>query len=112
MRDIKASAATGNQAAVKQLALSLVRLRAQMGKLSASEAHLRGVRTNLSVSSAGCNHLDCSAHGGVQNTMANSASRHASWSRPARACQLDRGSANDVFIESFQLTQHIPWGVL
>lgn len=49
VRDIKASAATGNQATVKQLALSLVRLRAQMGKLSASEAHLRGVRTNLSV---------------------------------------------------------------
>ena len=56
MRDIKSSAATGNQAAVKQLALSLVRLRAQMEKLSASEAHLRGVRTNLSVSCPGRMH--------------------------------------------------------
>ena len=49
MRDIKASAAKGNQASVKQLAKSLVRLRAQIAKLTASDAHLRGVRANLSV---------------------------------------------------------------
>ena len=50
VREIKAAASAGNKESVKQMAKSMVRLRGQMAKLTTSEAHLRGVRTNLSVS--------------------------------------------------------------
>ena len=49
MRNIKAAAAKGDQATVKVLARSLVRLRQQVAKLTASEALLRGVGTNITV---------------------------------------------------------------
>lgn len=47
--DIKAAAKRGDQASAKVLARSLVRLRAQITKLQASAANLRGVATNLTV---------------------------------------------------------------
>ncbi len=49
VKSIKASAAKGDQTTVKVLAKSLVRLRQQIAKLTASEALLRGVGTNLTV---------------------------------------------------------------
>jgi hypothetical protein len=52
IREIKAAAKTNNQASLKILAKSLVRLRAQIAKLHGSAANLKGVSTNLTVS--GC----------------------------------------------------------
>jgi hypothetical protein len=52
IRDIKAAAKTNNQASLKILAKSLVRLRAQIAKLHGSAANLKGVSTNLTV--GGC----------------------------------------------------------
>ena len=49
MKDITAAASKGDQITVKTLAKSLVRLRQQIGKLTASEALMRGVGTNLTV---------------------------------------------------------------
>ena len=49
MKDIKLAAGKGDQITVKTLAKSLVRLRQQVGKLTASEALMRGVGTNLTV---------------------------------------------------------------
>lgn len=50
IRDIKQAAKEGNTAATKILAKSLVRLRAQIAKLHASSAQLRGVSTQMTVS--------------------------------------------------------------
>jgi len=50
IRDIKAAAKTGNTAATRVLAKSLVRLRGQITSLKGSSAQLRGVSTNLTVS--------------------------------------------------------------
>lgn len=52
IREIKAAAKTNNQASLKILAKSLVRLRAQITKLHGSAANLKGVSTNLTV--GGC----------------------------------------------------------
>jgi len=49
VKDIKLAAGKGDQITVKTLAKSLVRLRQQVGKLTASEALMRGVGTNLTV---------------------------------------------------------------
>ena len=49
VKDIKVAASKGDQITVKTLAKSLVRLRQQVGKLTASEALMRGVGTNLTV---------------------------------------------------------------
>lgn len=49
IREIKAAAKTNNQASLKILAKSLVRLRAQIAKLHGSAANLKGVSTNLTV---------------------------------------------------------------
>lgn len=49
IREIKAAAKTNNQAAMKVLAKSLVRLRSQIASLRGSSAQLRGVSTNLTV---------------------------------------------------------------
>ena len=51
VKDIKLAANKGDQVTVKTLAKSLVRLRQQIGKLTASEAAIRGVSTNLTVRS-------------------------------------------------------------
>jgi hypothetical protein len=51
IREIKAAAKTNNQASLKILAKSLVRLRAQIAKLHCRAANLKGVSTNLTVSS-------------------------------------------------------------
>lgn len=48
--DIKKAAKQNNTQATKVLAKSLVRLRNQMNQLRASEAHLRGVKTTVTVS--------------------------------------------------------------
>eukprot|EP00878_Enallax_costatus_P023956 GHUV01025533.1.p2 GENE.GHUV01025533.1~~GHUV01025533.1.p2 ORF type:complete len:101 (-),score=22.22 GHUV01025533.1:210-512(-) len=53
IREIKAAAKANNQASMKILAKSLVRLRAQMTKLQGSAANLKGVSTNLTVSTTG-----------------------------------------------------------
>lgn len=50
IREIKAAAKTGNQASLKVLAKSLVRVRTQMGKLQGSIAQLKGVSTQMTVS--------------------------------------------------------------
>jgi hypothetical protein len=50
--EIKAAAKTNNQAAMRVLAKSLVRLRGQMAKLQGSQANLRGVSTNLTTAAA------------------------------------------------------------
>lgn len=50
IREIRAAAKTNNQASMKILAKSLIRLRAQMTKLQGSAANLKGVSTNLTVS--------------------------------------------------------------
>jgi division protein CdvB (Snf7/Vps24/ESCRT-III family) len=50
VRDIKAAAKVGNQAGMRVLAKSLVRLRGQQTKLHASIAQLRGVKTSITVS--------------------------------------------------------------
>lgn len=50
--EIKAAAKTNNQAAMRVLAKSLVRLRGQMAKLQGSSANLRGVSTNLTTAAA------------------------------------------------------------
>lgn len=57
IREIKAAATKNNQAAVRVLAKSLVRLRGQITKLQGSSAQLRGVSTNLTVSA--CAHAWC-----------------------------------------------------
>ena len=49
-REIKQAAAKGNTAGAKQLAKSLIRLRAQEAKLQASMGQLRGVKTSITVS--------------------------------------------------------------
>lgn len=48
-REIKQAAAKGNTAGAKQLAKSLIRLRAQEAKLQASMGQLRGVKTSITV---------------------------------------------------------------
>jgi division protein CdvB (Snf7/Vps24/ESCRT-III family) len=50
--EIKAAAKTNNQAAMRVLAKSLVRLRSQIAKLQGSSANLRGVSTNLTTAAA------------------------------------------------------------
>ena len=50
VREIKQAAAKGNNAGAKQLAKSLIRLRAQETKLQASIGQLRGVKTSITVS--------------------------------------------------------------
>lgn len=50
--EIKAAAKTGNQASLKVLAKSLIRLRGQIAKLQGSSAQLRGVSTNLTTTAA------------------------------------------------------------
>eukprot|EP00879_Flechtneria_rotunda_P029073 GHRR01031337.1.p1 GENE.GHRR01031337.1~~GHRR01031337.1.p1 ORF type:complete len:194 (+),score=73.04 GHRR01031337.1:595-1176(+) len=52
IRDIKAAAKTNNQAAMKILAKSLIRLRGQITKLHGSAANLKGVSTNLTTAAA------------------------------------------------------------
>eukprot|EP00878_Enallax_costatus_P017037 GHUV01017886.1.p2 GENE.GHUV01017886.1~~GHUV01017886.1.p2 ORF type:complete len:194 (+),score=86.59 GHUV01017886.1:149-730(+) len=52
IREIKAAAKANNQASMKILAKSLVRLRAQMTKLQGSAANLKGVSTNLTTAAA------------------------------------------------------------
>lgn len=47
--DIKKAAKQNNTQATRVLAKSLVRLRGQMNQLRASEAHLRGVKTTITV---------------------------------------------------------------
>ena len=47
--DIKKAAKQNNTQAARVLAKSLVRLRGQMNQLRASEAHLRGVKTTITV---------------------------------------------------------------
>lgn len=54
IREIKAAAKTNNQASLKILAKSLVRLRAQIAKLHGSAANLKGVSTNLTVRGCWC----------------------------------------------------------
>ena len=49
VKDIKIAAGKGDQITVKTLAKSLLRLRQQVGKLTASEALMRGMGTNLTV---------------------------------------------------------------
>jgi hypothetical protein len=56
IRDIKASAKQGNQAAMKILAKSLVRLRGQITKLQGSSAQLQGVGMTMTVSVVSCPH--------------------------------------------------------
>lgn len=51
VKDIKAAAKVGNQAGMRVLAKSLVRLRGQQTKLQASMAQLRGVKTSITVTS-------------------------------------------------------------
>lgn len=48
-REIKQAASKGNTAGAKQLAKSLIRLRAQEAKLQASMGQLRGVKTSITV---------------------------------------------------------------
>jgi len=50
--EIKAAAKANNQAAMRVLAKSLVRLRNQIAHLQGSQANLRGVSTNLTTAAA------------------------------------------------------------
>jgi hypothetical protein len=50
--EIKAAAKTNNQAVMRVLAKSLVRLRGQIANLQGSKANLRGVSTNLTTAAA------------------------------------------------------------
>lgn len=53
IKEIKATAKTGNEAATRVLAKSLVRVRAQVTKLQASKAQLQGVSTQITVGCGG-----------------------------------------------------------
>ena len=50
--EIKAAAKTNNQAAMRVLAKSLVRLRNQIAQLQGSQANLRGVSTQITTAAA------------------------------------------------------------
>ena len=50
IREIKAAAKTGNDASVKVLAKSLVRVRNQISKLQGQSAQLKGIGTQITVS--------------------------------------------------------------
>lgn len=52
IREIKAAAKTGNQAATRVLAKSLVRLRGQIAKLQGSSAQLTGIGTSITTAAA------------------------------------------------------------
>mmetsp|Transcript_35241 Transcript_35241/g.104253 ORF Transcript_35241/g.104253 Transcript_35241/m.104253 type:complete len:214 (-) Transcript_35241:467-1108(-) len=52
VQEIKAAAKSGNEASVRILAKSVVRVRAQITKLYSSQAQLRGVSTNIMTAAA------------------------------------------------------------